>query len=134
MASCTKKAIGPRDVLKKYVDYSFDGSVSKDQLLEITTGELSKSIEAMDEEGLKSFLKNSGNKQKKFKINHESCGKNKCNLTFTVAYVRQRNGKPVHVIEVREIAGLKSQNGKWLLEDIEHVKTYIDSKETISPE
>jgi len=68
---------------------------------------------------------------KKLTINYTNCLKEICSFTYDVSYKIVKNGVESQM-DVRKQAVLRIQeNQRWLIDEIDIIKSYIDNKNTI---
>ena len=124
---------GPEQALKNYINYRFSPDQKKEKLLDMSTGNVRAQIEVMDEDGFKKYYKTSDKVLKRVKINLKNCSEEKCSITYTLSFATLKGKIETFRSEVKKIATLVKEDEKWKVSDVTNVKTYIDSKEPITP-
>lgn len=130
--SCKDGMDTPEGALTEFVLKRFSGANSKDFFLDRTTGKYNVQISQMTEENFSIFSKISGINKNSFKITNNSCQTDKCYLTYTLSY-SQKNGKHSSSTDVKKIAELLNEEGKWKIADVAHVKTFHEMNDEINP-
>ena len=124
---------GPEQALKKFVNYRFSSNQNREKLLEMSAGNLKAQIEVLDEESFNKVYKEQNLKLKKYKINLKNCSEETCSITYTLSFSTLKGKDETFRSEVKKIAEMVKIEGSWKVIDVTNVKTYIDSKEPISP-
>ncbi len=134
LLSCSKK-VGPQDFLRDFIDYRFSSKLTYEGLLEMTDGALKERIMNLSEEDKVAYLKTDHLKFKKVRMDLITCieDKNECNITYTISYDQLKNGTVDVSAEVKKIAQLKKVEEKWKIVEVDEVKTYFESKNSINP-
>lgn len=101
--------------------------MSKDQLLTRVTGNLKEQFESISDDKFASQTALEGKKKRKIKILSENCDEKSCSITYIIRYETYKNEEKVFVTEVKKIAELIKENGRWLISDITNIKTFHDS-------
>lgn len=130
--SCTKK-LGPDESLRDFVSKSIRGELTRDSLLEATTGDLRTELSNLDEEEMNKYLKMEGASHESFRINLKNCEGTKCFLTYTLKYEQSNEGKKTFDVELKKMAELHKVEDKWLLADVTDIKTYYEAQQPIEP-
>lgn len=133
LTSCMQDDLSPEGALKTFVEARMGTVVTKDFILERTTGKMRQSLENISEEDFNKFADLRNVKQDSFKVLSKSCQDKKCFLTYSVAYRTKEDEKTTFTSEVKKIAEIVSENGKWLIADVSNIKTYHESLEPINP-
>ena len=128
--SCTKKST-PEKTLQDYVDYRFQSSQERDDLLEMTTGSLYERISDMEEEELKKFLTGGMLKKRRLKILLKNCQDTQCFLTYILTYSQGAGNPKDFGVEVKKIAQINKVGESWKISDVSNVKTYIEAKKDL---
>lgn len=68
-----------------------------------------------------------------FKLLDKSCEDKKCTLSYSITYKTSADKKNQFETEVHKIAKLVFFNGKWLITEVNNVKTFHQSLEPINP-
>lgn len=129
--SCTKSANSPEAALTKYIDYRFSSWQKKDELLSKTTGELNEALKPLSEEQLNQLVNSDQYKKRKLKINLKKCSADECHITYTLAFSKIRTKAKEFDIDVKKIATVIREDGKWKIADISDIKTYIKSSKEL---
>jgi len=99
----------------------------------MSAGNMKKQIEVLDEESFKEVYQAKDLKLKRVKINLKNCSETTCSITYTLSFASLKGGKEAFRSEVKKIAEMVKVDDSWKVSDVTNVKTYIDSKEPISP-
>lgn len=132
LVSCFDSEKDPEVVLKKYIDDWFSGSLSKTDVLAVTTGVLYHQISQMDEGQFKEFLAQENKQKKKLQINLKTCTETSCHITYTLTY-DQKSSDYNSSIEVKKIAELVWVDNSWKIADVSNLKTFLDYKDEVVP-
>jgi len=124
---------GPEGSLKKYIDYRFSDSQTKEGILKKTTGKMYEYISTLENNELDSFIQLNRVKRKKFKVKSKKCTEDVCFITYIVGYDHLTEGQKTFDVEVKKVAELRLVDSYWKIFDVNNVKTYMNSKEEISP-
>jgi len=128
-----KDDLSPEGTLKTFIEARMGSVVTKDFILERTTGTMRQSLENISEEEFNKFADLRNVQKDSFKILSKSCQEKKCYLTYSVAYRTKDDDKTKFTSEVKKIAEIVNENGKWLIADVSNIKTYHESLEPINP-
>lgn len=131
LAACVNKADSPEAALKEFIDSRLEKVVSKEFVVERTTGKLRSSLEAMTEEEFTRFADLRSIKRDTFKVLSKNCQEKRCYVTYSLGYRQAPEGKTTWHSEVKKIAEVQWIEGKWLIADVSNLKTYHESVETI---
>ncbi|MBL6988211.1 MAG: hypothetical protein ISR65_00445 [Bacteriovoracaceae bacterium] len=124
----------PEGVLNKYINYRFSKDQDRDKLLAMTSGQLNKQLLEKDEAAFEEFAQGVRDlKKKKFSIILKKCDEQKCYITYLISYDVIKEGSKKYNVEVKKIAELEKISGNWKVTDVNNLKTFIDSKESITP-
>jgi hypothetical protein len=107
--------------------------VTREFVLERVTGTMKQSLENISDEEFTKFADLRHVKKDSFKVLSKSCQEKKCFLTYSLAYQTSHNDKTTFTTEVKKIAEVVSENGKWLISDVSNIKTYHEALEPINP-
>ncbi|TDJ04641.1 MAG: hypothetical protein E2O68_07860 [Deltaproteobacteria bacterium] len=124
---------GPEQALRNFINYRFSGDQTREKLLDMSAGNLQAQIEVLDEESFAKIYKVSDIKLKRVKINLKNCNEESCSITYTLSFSTLRKGNEIFRSEVKKIADMVKVDGSWKVSDVTNIKTYIDSKEPITP-
>lgn len=127
LASCFDRIDSPEAALRNFVDIRLEKVVSKDAIVERTTGKLKSSLEAMTDEEFSKFSDLRAFKRDSFKVLSKNCQEKRCYLTYSLGYHQSADGKKTWSSEVKKIAEVQSVEGKWLISDVSNLKTYHEA-------
>lgn len=127
LTSCFDRIDSPEAALRDFVDIRLEKVVSKDAIVERTTGKLKSSLEAMTEEEFSKFSDLRAFKRDTFKVLSKNCQEKRCYLTYSLGYHQNVEGKKTWSSEVKKIAEIQSVEGKWLISDVSNLKTYHEA-------
>ena len=133
VTGCFSRGDSPEAVLREFVESRLDKVVSKDFILDHTTGKMRVSVEAMSDEEFGQFADLSGYKRDTFRVISKSCQEKRCYLTYSLSYKK----KPAVETdtswssEVKKIAEILWVEGKWLIADVSNIKTYHETNSPI---
>lgn len=128
LSSCTKKQ-APEDVLRKYVDYRFSASQTRDGAIEMLTGDLKEKLKSLTEEELKIFLNSANMTKKSLSIQSSNCTGDKCKVVYILKYEKSDAGKKPYLVENKKEAVLAKEDDSWKVSEVSNIKTYIESPE-----
>lgn len=131
MVSCLSKSDSPEAALKEFIDNRLEKIVSKDFILDRTTGALRTSLESMNEEEFSRFADLRGFKKDSFKILSKNCQDKKCYVTYSLGYHQKSDASTSWQSEVKKIAEILWIEGKWLIADVSNIKTYHEASQSI---
>lgn len=132
VSGCTKK-LGPDESLRDFVGKSIRGELTRDSLLDATTGDLNAELASLGEEEMNRYLKMEGASHESFRINLKSCEGDTCFLTYTLKYEQSKDGEKTFDVEIKKMAELRKIEEKWLLADVTDIKTYYEAEQPIEP-
>lgn len=133
LTSCLKDDLSPEGALKTFVESRLGNVVTREFVLERVTGKLRLSLENVTDEEFSKFADLRNVKKDSFKILAKSCQEKKCYLTYSISYQTMRNDKTAFTSEVKKIAEIVNENGKWLIAEVNNIKTYHEALEMINP-
>jgi hypothetical protein len=133
LTSCLEDNSSPEAALKNFVEARMGTLVTRDYVLERVTGKMRQSLENITEEEFAKFADLRNVKKDSFKILSKSCQEKKCFVTYSVGYQTMEKDKPSFVTEVKKIAEIQSEEGKWLIAEVSNIKTYHEALEPINP-
>lgn len=133
LMSCIDDNLSPEAALKSFVEDRIGHVVTREFVLERTTGKMRQSFENISEEEFTKFADMRNIKKDSFKILSKSCQEKKCFITYSIGYQTMADNKTVHTSEVKKIAEIQNENGKWLIAEVSNIKTYHESLEPINP-
>ncbi len=131
--SCLKENLSPESTLKSFIESRMGNVVTRDFILEQVTGKMKQSLENISEEEFSKFSDLRNVKKDSFKVLSKSCQAKTCYLTYSVSYQTVDNDKASFSSEVKKIAEIVNENGKWLIADVSNIKTYHEALEPINP-
>ncbi len=133
VVGCTKEST-PETALEDFINYRFQSSQSKEDILEMTTGPLYDKLNDMSEEDLEKFIDVKDLKKRRLKVLIKNCEADTCYLTYVLRYVKGAENPKDYSVEVKKIAQVNKVEEKWLLADVSNVKTYIEAKKELKIE
>jgi len=133
LVSCLKNNLEPESALQSFIEARSGKTVTRDFLLSHVTGKMRESLKNISDEDFKKYSDLRKIRMGSFKILSKSCQMKLCYLTYTLSYNSQNQGQASFATEVKKIAELVNEDGKWLLADITNIKTYHEALETINP-
>jgi hypothetical protein len=133
LTACLKDNISPEAALKDFFEARIGHVVTREFVLERVTGKMRQSFENISDEDFARFADLRNIKQGSFKILTKSCQEKKCFITYSVSYQTAEKDKTVFSSEVKKIAEVQNENGKWLIAEVSNVKTYHEALEPINP-
>jgi hypothetical protein len=131
--SCLKDNLSPESTLQSFVESRMGNVVTREFILEQVTGKMKQSLENITEEEFTKFSDLRNVKKDSFKVLSKSCQGKTCYLTYSVSYQTVDNDKASFTSEVKKIAEIVNENGKWLIADVSNIKTYHEALEPINP-
>jgi hypothetical protein len=133
LTSCLEDNSSPESALKNFVEARMGTTVTREYILERVTGKMRQSLENISEEEFAKFSDLRNVKKDSFKVLSKSCQEKKCFITYSVGYQTLEKDKTSFVSEVKKIAEIQSENGKWLIAEVSNIKTYHEALEPINP-
>lgn len=133
LTSCIEDNKSPEAALKSFVESRMGSVVTREFVLERVTGKMRQSFENMSDEDFDKFADLRNIRKDSFKVLSKSCQEKTCFITYSTAYMTKENESPTFSSEVKKIAELVSDNGKWLIADVSNIKTYHESLLPINP-
>lgn len=133
LTACLEDNSSPEAALKNFVEARMGTLVTREYVLERVTGKMRQSLENISEEDFAKFADFRNVKKDSFKILSKSCQEKKCFITYSVGYQTLEKDKSSFVSEVKKIAEMQSENGKWLIAEVSNIKTYHEALEPINP-
>jgi hypothetical protein len=128
---CLNQNHSPEDVLKNFVEIRIGNKVSRAEVMEFLTGKLKQSVESISDEEFERFSNLENVKKSSFKILSKSCQKDVCFLTYRLG-TEIKNSSGEFESEIKKIAELKLESGKWYISDVSNIKTYLESVDSIN--
>lgn len=135
LTACLKDDTSPEGALRTFIESRMDSVVTREFVLERVTGKMKLSLENISDEEFAKFADMRGVKKDSFKVLSRSCQEKTCFLTYAVSYrtLDDKDDKTAYTTEVKKIAEVVNENGKWLISDVSNIKTYHESLEPINP-
>jgi hypothetical protein len=133
LTSCLQDDLSPEAALKTFVESRIGHVVTRDFVLERVTGKMKQSLENISDEEFTKFADLRNVEKSSFKILSKSCQEKTCFLTYSVSYRTMKEEKSAFNSEVKKIAEVINENGKWLIADVSNIKTYHEALESINP-
>lgn len=130
---CLNDDLTPEAALKSFVEARMGNVVTREYVLEKVTGKMRQSLENISDEDFEKFADLRNVKKDSFKVLTKACQEKKCFVTYSVSYTTQNNEENKYTTEVKKIAEIMNEDGKWLISDVSNVKTYHEALETINP-
>jgi hypothetical protein len=133
LTACLQDNLSPESALSTFVEARIGNVVTRNFILERVTGKMKQSMENVTDEEFSKFADLRNVKQNSFKIVSKSCSEKKCFITYSISYLTKNKEEMAFTSEVKKIAEVVSEGGKWLIADVSNVKTYHEALETINP-
>jgi hypothetical protein len=134
LTGCLKENnLTPESALQSFVESRMGNIVSRDFVLERVGGKLRQSLENISDEEFSKFADLRNVNRNSFKILTKSCQEKQCFITYSISYNTINEGKATFTTEVKKIAELQNDSGRWLINDVTNVKTYHEALEPINP-
>lgn len=130
---CLQDNLSPESALKTFVEARMGKVVTREFVLERVTGKMRQSLENVSEEEFAKFADLRNVKKDSFKVISKSCQEKTCYLTYSIAYQTENQDKSTFISEVKKIAEIVNEDGKWLIADVSNIKTYHEALEPINP-
>lgn len=131
--ACLTDTNSPEGSLKSFVEARMGQVVTREFILERVTGKLQQVVENISDEEFEKFADLRNVRRDSFKVLSKSCQEKRCFMTYSLTYVTKEGNKSTFNSEVKKIAEVVNQEGKWLIADVSNVKTYHEALEPISP-
>jgi hypothetical protein len=133
LVSCIQDHQKPESALKSFIETRIGNVVSRELILDKVTGKMRQSLENISDDDFKKFSDLRSINKESFRVLSKSCQNNTCFLTYSVSYNTNQNGEKMFSTEVKKIAEIVNENGRWLISDVTNIKTYHESLETLNP-
>lgn len=133
LTSCLEDNSSPESSLKNFVEARMGSLVTREYVLERVTGKMRQSLTNISDEEFNKFADLRNVKKDSFKVLSKSCQEKKCFITYSIGYQTMEKDKTAYVTEVKKIAEVQNENGKWLIAEVSNIKTYHESLEPINP-
>ncbi len=132
-SGCFQDNLSPEAALKSFVEARIGTVVTREYVLERVTGKMRQSLENISDEEFGKFADLRNVKKESFKLLSSSCQLKTCYLTYSISYQTSKEEKTAFTSEVKKIAELVNEEGRWLIADVSNIKTYHESLEPINP-
>lgn len=133
LTACFEDNLSPEAAVKSFVEGRLGTVVDRDFIFNRVTGKMRQSLENVSEEEFNKFADLRGVQRESFKILSKSCQEKKCFITYALSFRTKENDKLRFTSEVKKIAEVVNENGKWLIADVSNIKTYHEALEPINP-
>ena len=133
LTGCLEDSSSPEAALKNFVEARMGNVVTREYVLERTTGSMKQSLENISDEEFTKFADLRNVEKNSFKIISKSCQEKKCFLTYSVSYLTKDKDASKYTSEVKKIAEVLLEDGKWLIAEVSNIKTYHEALEPINP-
>lgn len=133
LTSCLQDNLSPESALKSFIEGRMGTVVTRDFILERVTGKMRQSLENISEEDFEQFADLRNVQKDSFKILSKSCQNKMCYITYSVSFRTKEKDETRFTSEVKKIAEVVNENGKWLIADVSNIKTYHEALEPINP-
>lgn len=133
LTGCLEDNSSPEVALKNFVEARMGNVVTREYVLERVTGTMKQSLENITDEDFAKFADLRNVEKNSFKIISKSCQEKKCFLTYSVSYLTKNKETSAYSSEVKKIAEILLEDGKWLIADVSNIKTYHEALEPINP-
>lgn len=133
LTGCLQDNLSPESALKSFVEGRMGTVVTRDYILERVTGKMKQSMENISEEEFQRFADLRNVQRDSFKVLSKSCQEKMCYITYSVSFRTKEKDETKFTSEVKKIAEVVNENGKWLIADVSNIKTYHEALEPINP-
>jgi hypothetical protein len=135
LASCLQDDLSPEAALKSFVEDRIGNVVTREYILGKVTANMKQSLENISDEEFAKFADMRNVKKNSFKVLSKSCQDKRCFLTYSISYITTDASKNTSTYnsEVKKIAEVVNENGKWLIAEVNNIKTYHEALEPINP-
>lgn len=133
LTGCLEDSSSPEASLKNFVEARMGNVVTREYILERVTGKMKQSLENISDEEFTKFADLRNVEKNSFKVISKSCQQKKCFLTYSVSYLTKEKDTSAYSSEVKKIAEVLLEDGKWLIADVSNIKTYHESLLPINP-
>lgn len=133
LTGCLEDSSSPEAALKNFVEARMGNVVTRDYILERVTGKMKQSLENITDEEFSKFADLRNVEKNSFKVISKSCQEKKCFLTYSVSYLTKEKDTSAYTSEVKKIAEVLMEDGKWLIADVSNIKTYHEALRPINP-
>lgn len=128
---CVDNGNTPESALKDFVERRLESVATREDVMGQTTGKLRLSLESMEDEEFNKFADLRDYKKSSFRIISKSCQEKRCYVTYAIGYKQAPAGKTEWSSEVKKIAELQWEEGRWLIADVSNIKTYHEASQQI---
>jgi len=132
LVGCVQDNLSPESALKSFIELRSGAVVSRDEVLSRISGKMRESIVNMPEADFEKYADMKNIKFDSFKILSKSCTEERCFITYSIEFSTLNENKTGSKSEVKKIAELSKEDGKWLISDVTNMKTYHDMIEPIN--
>ena len=122
--------MGPKETLRSFVNYRFSEGQSRDKLLEMTTGDLNRSIGEMSDSAFERFTQMKL-KKKSFKIINSRCEGPSCSITYFIKYQSLEDPASLFTTSAKKIVRLNNEEGVWKISEVKNIKSFHDNEKAI---
>lgn len=133
LTACFEDNRTPEAALKDFIEVRLGNIVSRETLLAKVTGKMRQSLENVSDEEFETFADLRNVQKDSFKVLSKSCQENQCFVTYSITYKTKDGNEATFVSEVKKIAELLQNEGKWLIADVTNIKTYHEAMRPINP-
>lgn len=133
LTGCLNDNLSPESALQSFVEGRMGTVVTRDYILEKVTGKMRQSLENVSEEEFEKFADLRHVQKDSFKVLSKSCQGKQCFITYSISFRTREKDETRFTSEVKKIAEVVNENGKWLIADVSNIKTYHESLEAINP-
>lgn len=133
LTACLSDNLSPESALQTFVEARMGQVVTREFIMERVTGKLRQVVENINEEEFTKFADLRSVRKDSFKILSKSCQEKKCFITYSISYLTRDEDKTRFSSDVKKIAEVVNQDGKWLIADVSNIKTYHEAMEAINP-
>jgi hypothetical protein len=133
LCGCLQDQLTPESALRDFIESRMGKVVTKEFVLERVTGKMRQSLENISDEDFSQFADLRNVKKDSFKVLSRSCQEKNCFLTYSISYSTVGKDQNTFNSEVKKIAELVNEDGKWLIADVSNIKTYHESMEPLTP-
>ncbi len=128
--SCVQSQKSPEGTLETFVQKRFDGA-NIDDVKDYLSDSYLASMNDLRET---KYEKLENIKRKKFKIISKNCSAEECKITYFVSYVTVDGSSKEFETETKKVASLIPGGPGWVINSIDHVKTFHDMVKDIKVE
>ncbi len=133
VTGCLEDTSSPEAALKQFVEARMGNIVTREYVLERTTGTMKQSLDNISVEEFAKFVDLRNVVKKSFKVISKSCQEKKCFITYSISYLTKDESATKYTSEVKKIAELVLKDSKWLIAEVSNIKTYHEALEPMNP-